>query len=128
LIGRAAPAGQLSQLRGFPAGELLPGVEDVLLDEAVLLEIVRDVLDRLPVAVQRVRLVDLLVVEPVVDDLAPARRFGSRGGSCDGERKRGERSDQQTDGGVPDRADCLSLPTRGTRTFSRVSRTGVITR
>jgi hypothetical protein len=119
---------QLPEILGFPAGELLTRVEDVFLDEAVLLEVVRNVLDRLPVAVQRVRLVDLLVVEPVVDDLAPARRFGSRGGSCDGERKRGERSDQQTGGGVPDRADCLSLPTRGARTFSRVSRTGVITR
>jgi hypothetical protein len=63
---------------------------NVLDDAAVLRQIVWNVLDRVPVAVQRIGLVDLLVVEPVVDDLSPARRLSSRVRRADAERKRSE--------------------------------------
>jgi hypothetical protein len=75
------------------AHQLLPCVGDVVDDAAVRPQIVGNVLDGVPVAMQRIGLVDGLVVQPVVDDLPPARCLSSRGRRTDAQCKSGERGE-----------------------------------
>jgi len=73
--------------------ELLPCVADVVDDAAVRPQIVGNVLDGVAVAMQRIGLIDGLVVQPVVDDLPPARCLSSRGRRTDAQCKSGERGE-----------------------------------
>ena len=73
--GRVGPAG-----RELSAERALQRARDDLLGVRVVAEVVRDRVDRVLVAVERIEAVDSPVVEPVREHLVPAGRLGRRGG------------------------------------------------
>jgi hypothetical protein len=87
-------------------------VADVVDDAAVSPQVVGNVLDGVAVAMQRIGVVDRLVVQPVVDDLPPARSLGSRGRRADAQRKSGERGEEEAGGDGTNGTDGLSLSAR----------------